>query len=136
MNNFRYKLAQFFYGRNGLDALGYAIIALSFLVLIVNMIFNTIWLTALSYAILVLMLFRFLSKNLTQRRKENAVFLKIWGSVKSFFKQGFRRLKDIRKYRYRKCPNCKVTMRLPIKRGKNTVVCPKCKTRVKVRVWL
>jgi hypothetical protein len=136
MNNLKIWLARFFYGRNGLDTLGYAAIALSIAVIAVNLFVGSIWLTLFGYLVTVLMLFRFLSKNLARRRRENEVFTRGFNRVKAFFKKQARRVKDIRTHRYRTCPGCGVTMRLPVKRGRNTVVCPRCGRRVKVRVWI
>lgn len=136
MNNFRYWLMRFLYGRNGLDTLGYAAMALSFAVFAANLFLNTIWLTLLGYLVVAWMLFRFLSRNLARRRRENEVFTRGFNRVKGFFRKLARRLKDMKTHRYRTCPGCRVTLRLPIRRGTNTVVCPKCGKRVKVRVWI
>ena len=62
MQNFIYKFQQFMYGRNGVDGLGIAILALS----VVARIFYGI----LGLILLILFVYRFLSKNLYQRRRE------------------------------------------------------------------
>jgi hypothetical protein len=136
MNQFRYRLAQFLYGRNGVDALGYATMALLFVVAAVNSFTHIIWLTALEFLLLGLMLYRVLSRDLTRRRGENARFLRLFNGVKGWFTRFFCRIRDIKTHRYRVCSGCKVTLRLPVKRGKHTVICPRCKRRVAVRVWL
>jgi hypothetical protein len=135
VNQFRYKLAQFFYGRNGMDHLGYATLVLYFLVAFADSFTRAVWLTALGFVIVLISIYRMLSKDLVRRRKENEAFLRIFNPVKAAVLKQFRRLRDVRTHRYRTCPHCKVTLRLPIKRGKNTVVCPRCKQRVTVRVW-
>ncbi len=135
MNQFRYKLAQFFYGRNGMDHLGYATMVLSLLLSFADSLTHVIWFSVLSLVIMLILIYRMLSKDLVRRRKENEAFLRIFNPVKASVLKQFRRLKDIKTHRYRTCPHCKVTLRLPIKRGKNTVVCPRCKQRVTVRVW-
>ena len=35
---------------------------------------------------------------------------------------------------YRRCPGCRVTLRLPKRKGKHTVVCPKCGRRFEVKI--
>lgn len=135
MNQFRYKLMQFMAGRNGVDPLGYATMALYFVVFMANSFINTIYLTAFGFLIVLIAFYRMLSKDIVRRRKENEVFLRLFNPVKAFVIRQARRVKDMRTHRYRTCPHCKVTLRLPIKRGKNTVVCPRCKQRVQVRVW-
>jgi hypothetical protein len=136
MNNWRYRLARFFYGRNGIDTLGYAAMILNFAVFAVNLFVGSIWLTLFGYLVLALMLFRFFSRNLARRRRENELFTRGFNRVKAFFRRQTRRAKDFKTHRYRTCPGCGVTMRLPIRRGRNTVVCPRCGRRVKVRVWI
>jgi hypothetical protein len=136
MNNLKYKLMQFMYGRNGVDSLGYAIMALYFVVFMVNSFINIIYLTVLGFMLVAYMFYRMFSKDLLRRRRENAWFMKKFNKVKAFFKQTARSLKEIKTHRYRKCPGCKVTLRLPRKIGKHTVVCPKCKHRFEVRVWM
>ena len=132
MNNFRYKLAQFMYGRNGIDMLGYALMALYFLVFAVNSFVHTIILTVLGFMVVAFMLYRMFSKDLLRRRRENAWFMRLFNGVKTKFKH----LKEFKTHRYHTCPGCKVNLRLPAKRGKHTVVCPKCKTRFAVRNWI
>lgn len=136
MNQFKYKLMQFMAGRNGVDPLGYATLALYFAVFAVNSFVHTIVLTILGYLIVLLTLYRMFSKDVLRRRRENAWFMGLFNRVKAFVQRTARRLKDIRTHRYRTCPHCKVTLRLPKKRGKNTVICPRCKQRIHVRVWI
>jgi uncharacterized paraquat-inducible protein A len=136
MNNLRYKLAQFMYGRNGVDKLGYAIMALYFIVFVANYFVNTIFLTALGFLFVVLMFYRIFSRDTVRRRSENERFMRVFNKSKSFLKQKVQRIKEFRTHRYRTCPGCKVTLRLPVKRGTHTVVCPRCKQRIRVRVWI
>lgn len=136
MNNFKYKLARFMYGRNGVDALTYAIMVLYFAVFAVNSFIGTIYLTILGFLVIILMFYRILSRDVARRRRENERFMRVFNRVKAWFRQTARRLKDARTHRYRTCPGCKVTLRLPVRRGKHFVVCPKCKKRFPVRVWL
>ena len=136
MNNLKYKLMQLMVGRNGNDPLGYATMALYFVVFAVNSFVNTIYLTVLGFLIILLMFYRMLSRDIARRRSENERFMRLFNKVKAFFKQTALRIKELKTHRYRTCPGCKVTLRLPVKRGKHTVVCPRCKRRVEVRVWM
>ena len=68
----------------------------------------------ISYGILFWYLFRFFSRNLEKRFRENRRYL----TRKS-------RLLD-RQNRYYRCPNCKQTVRVPRDRGKICIKCPKC----------
>ncbi len=128
-------LARFFYGRYGVDKLCYA-------TLIVSMIFSftssiiaakhfaaSAVLYVLSYALLIWMLFRMLSKNRQARYNENMKFVGIWKKIKKWFKLQKNRIKDIKTHRYFSCPNCKNNLRVPKGRGEITITCPVCKTK-------
>ena len=132
MNNFRLKLQQFsarflagvrhfMSGRYGMDKLNMAILwagvicsLLSAMIRVqpVNLIF---W--VLSYVLMILSIFRILSRNTYKRYQENRKFLQI-----------FDRLKD-RQHRYFDCPKCRQTVRVPRGKGKIAITCPRCKEK-------
>ena len=91
-------------------------------------------LSVLSLAAVAYLIFRMFSTNVPARRAENENFCLIFRAVGVFFKYNFRKIKEVGKARYRKCPHCSATIRLPIKRGKHTVCCPKCRERFDVRI--
>ncbi len=133
MYGWREKLYRFFYGRYGIDALGKALMLLYVVVAILNVLIGVLAsryiLYTVQWILLFVIIFRMLSRNIAARRKENDFYEKHFGkSVDMLFK----RIKEIRYKRYRKCPNCKAYSRLPIKRGKHTVKCPACHTQFKV----
>ena len=134
MNSFRQKLASFMYGRYGTDQLYYGLLAVYVLLLLLNMCFPSIlWNIPMSICI-VYAVFRVFSRNTWARRRENDVFLKFWRPLKTELVLLKDRCKDIRTARYRKCRHCKAIIKLPRKRGKHTVVCPRCKQRFSVRI--
>ena len=132
MNNFRLKLQQFsarflagvrhfMSGRYGMDKLNMAILwagvicsLLSAMIRVqpVNLIF---W--VLSYVLMILSIFRILSRNTYKRYQENRKFLQI-----------FDRLKD-RQHRYFDCPKCRQTVRVPRGKGKIAITCPRCREK-------
>lgn len=134
MEGFKQKLMKFMSGRYGMDQLYYAMLLLALGIMMVNMKVDNLILMVLSNGIILLMILRSFSRNISKRAGENGKFLKIWNPVKRNVRIFIRRIKEIRVYRYRKCPNCKKTLQLPIKRGKNTVKCPKCQEKFDVRV--
>ncbi|KNZ41101.1 hypothetical protein [Acetobacterium bakii] len=136
MKRFKEKLVEFMSGRYGMDQLYYAMLLLALGIMMVNMKVDNLILMILSDGIILLMILRSFSRNISKRARENGKFLKIWNPVKRNVRIFIRRIKEIRVYRYRKCPNCKKTLQLPIKRGKNTVKCPKCQEKFNVRVIL
>ena len=133
---FRERIWQFMQGRNGVDALYNFLIIICFLLIIVNffltgipkLIVSVIYLAVISWAF-----FRYLSKNLYKRRKENADFLRFIKKITAFFRLQRDRIRDRKTHVYRKCPECRAVLRLPKARGKHSVVCPRCRKRFEVK---
>ena len=137
---FREKLARFFYGRYGIDQLYYALFVLYFILwgvqLFVPLLPVRIGIYVLQAALLFWMTFRMLSKNVYKRRRENEAFMKVFRPVKNFFVLTKNRIRDVKGFRYRKCPHCKATLRLPKRKGEHSVICPRCKKRFTVKIKL
>ena len=137
---FRERMARFMYGRYGADKLGFFLLILNLIVIIVSLFFRgtvvytVLWLV--SMALLTLYIFRAFSRRIDRRRKENEAFIKITTKIKEFFVRQFNRVRYIKKYRYRKCKNCKTFLRLPVKKGRHTVKCPKCGGTFEINIVL
>lgn len=131
-----WKFTAFMYGRNGIDQLyigsGILIILLAFLQIFVQ---STL-LNILSLALIIWSLYRFFSKNIRARRAENQKFMQLVTWAQGKLNRPMRRVKDIKTHRYRTCPNCETTLRLPRKRGKHKVRCPRCKELVEVKILI
>jgi len=134
---FRDRLARFMWGRYGVDGLYYGLLVTYLLLWILQgfikidvarAIVSLAGLGALAF-----MIFRVFSRNIAARRKENERFMRFWTKVKNFFVLQKNKLRDIKGFTYKKCPACKITLRLPRKKGTHSVVCPKCKNRFEVK---
>ncbi len=134
MESLKNKLIRFMAGRYGIDQLYYAGLFLALGLMMVNMMVNSTILMVISNGLILLMVLRGFSRNISRRQMENEKFLKLWNPVKKEGRILFRRIKEIRTNRYRKCPHCKKILKLPIKRGKHMVKCPECKESFAVRV--
>ncbi len=135
--NFRYKLAQFFYGRYlsyGIDALTVILTVFSLIISIVNIFVGSILLYLFQTALLIYMIFRLLSKNIAKRQKENKVFADFFAEIKASKKLKERIKSERNTHVYKKCPHCKVVLRLPRKPGDHTVKCPRCGDSFKLKV--
>lgn len=137
---FREKLARFMQGRYGGDRLGSFILILNIIVIVTSWFFRGsaayYVLFGVSVALIALYIFRVFSRNREKRAKENAMFMKILTKTKEFFVRQFNRVRYIGKYRYRKCKNCKTFLRLPVKKGRHTVRCPKCGNSFDINIVL
>lgn len=127
-------LIRFMYGRYGVDSLYKFLIGLWFVLWFVNLFVGSYILSVLMLALFVYTFFRVLSKNHTKRRIENDKYCKIKYDIVEWFKYQRDRIKDIKVKRYRRCPGCKVALRLPIKKGTLIVVCPRCRKEFKVKI--
>ena len=134
----RERLSAFFYGRYGHDKFNTALLVLYVILAVVNVIarglFSVRIFFFLQWTVFFVVLFRALSRNIPARRKENEWFMKNFSGLIEWFKLLLKRIKDIKNKRYRRCPHCRATIRLPIKRGKHTVKCPSCHIDFKVRI--
>ena len=124
--NMRYRLQRFLWGRNGFDALANTVLIASMVVMLGSG-FIPIPLLSLSLYLaslvgLIYSYFRFFSRNLVKRRRENYKF-------KEFFRVRKLKWKERKSYRYFKCPRCKEWMRVPKGHGKIIVTCRACQFR-------
>lgn len=129
------KFNRFMYGRYGADQLYYALI-IAFLILSVlaNLLFFP--LALLADALVIWAFFRYFSKNIYKRREENRKWLSLWQKIKNSFTLLRDRFRDRKVCRYRKCKYCKAITRLPIKKGKHSVRCPRCGKSFGVHIWI
>lgn len=128
---FRDKFARFMYGRYGysagFDGFSKFLMWTAIIVLLVSGFVNSASRTAgtimyaLSVLILVYSYFRFFSKNLTARTKENYKYYEIINKIKGIFKKDPYNL-------YFKCPGCKKKVRVPRNKGKIEITCRNCNT--------
>lgn len=124
-------------GRNGVDALYNCQIILCLILIIINFFLKGIAsfiVSILYFALISWALFRYMSKNLYKRRKENADFLRLIKGFTGFFRLCRDRFRDRKTHVYRRCKNCKKVLRLPKKPGKHTVCCPCCSHRFGVYI--
>lgn len=131
----RESLSRFMMGRYGVDQFSFFLLGAYLVIAVVNMFVRTPIITILELLLLVYVFFRALSRNGYKRGAENTRFLMIWRAVTGWFRRTVTRIKEFRTKVYHKCPNCKATLRLPRRKGKHTVSCPKCHQDFQVKIW-
>lgn len=127
------KLNSFMKDKYGIDNLNMFLFELYFIIVIINIFINFFILTIMQIVIILIMFFRIFSKNKNKRIIEEKAFLKIKNCIKSYFIK----FKNKDKYHiYKKCPKCKIIIRLPLPYsiGIKYVTCPKCKNKFKTLV--
>ena len=111
-------LRRFMIGRYGPDPLGVALLIV-YLILIFFAPLTGLWIfRLLALAVLILCLFRMLSRNTARRYQENLKFLAFWNPIKSWFQKKKARFKDSKTHRYYKCPIAKVHCAFRVEKGK------------------
>ena len=126
-------LAQWMYGRNGMDQLNLALLWGYIGICLAGMILSAVtkWallsliLDVILWALFVLILFRTFSKNLSKRREENSRWLNWRWRLKSERQNARARHAD-KDHRYFTCKNCKTICRVPVGKGNIIITCPKC----------
>lgn len=107
------------YGRH--DRLNIALLVSGLVLCIIGMFVDLWWmdmiLTLGSYALLILSLVRFYSRNTYKRYQENHRFLMMVDQLKD------------RNNRYFTCPKCSQMVRVPRGKGKIAITCPKCREK-------
>lgn len=134
-NKYIDKVSKFMYGRYGPDELYYFLFKVYIFLLLVDLFVNFKVLVYLELVIVIIIMYRFFSKDIYKRREENRKFLKLKTKLTKPFKEFVNHLKD-KNYVYKKCRKCGTVLRLPIpdRYGIKHVKCPKCKKRLSVLV--
>lgn len=119
---------------NFIDSLNKFLIVITLILVVVTIFIRNFYLDIIKILLIVIILFRLLSKNKEARRKENNYYLKIKKIILKPFSNMIRNFKDRKKYVYRKCSKCHTTLKLPLpkKRGINHASCPNCHNRVTI----
>lgn len=123
-------LRKFMIGRYGVDQLSMLLLGISIILSVLSRFVDSRIINIVFLALAVISYYRIFSKDITRRRYENNELLKIWNPMKNKFNIWIKRIKDVRKYKRFKCPNCKQALRVPRGKGRIAITCPKCKTGV------
>lgn len=111
----RQKLINFMQGRYGSDELNICLIVLAAVFSLLSPLWSMF--SSLSMVCIIYALFRMLSKNIYQRRRENAVITPYISFIRA-------KIKNKGKSRIYLCNKCKRTLRVPRGKGKITINCP------------
>lgn len=121
MKRIRKFFSRFMEGRYGMDRLNMTLMWASVIITVGNLflpfILLRLLLTVLSFALMGIAVFRYLSRNTYRRYRENRRFLILLEQWKD------------KEHRYYSCPRCKQPVRVPRGKGKIAITCPKCKEK-------
>ena len=132
----RETLARLLYGRNGPDELYNALFLTEIILLVIGAILSVLGrvsapLSVVSFlfylaavGLLIWATFRFFSRNVPKRRRENEAWLRFKAKLSPKKKPALP--PDTPAHIFRACPKCRATLRLPRQAGKHKARCPRC----------
>ena len=129
MNKFKQSLQRFMYGRYGADQFGQFIFGVAFVVIILNMFFNSVIFYYGSLLLIIYGYYRAMSKNHSKRYSENMKFLGIKNQLLGKINREKRMFNEKKVNHIYSCPSCKQKIRVPKGKGKIEITCPKCHTK-------
>ena len=135
LERLKQAIVKFFWGRYGIDRMGYAIVIVSLVTAFISTLLAakffipSLLLQLCTYALLIWAMTRVLSKNKQARYRENIMYQNLMKLIKKWLKLQYSKLRDIRTHKYFACPKCGNHLRVPKGRGEIIITCPVCKTR-------
>lgn len=121
-----YKTRQWMQGRYGSDELNVALCYFSLAFLILSLFTPTKFLGILAIALMLWTCIRCFSKEIAARRSERDAYLRFTGRIQSWVRLQKDKWRDRKSYRYFRCEECKMVLRVPKGKGKIRVTCPHC----------
>lgn len=116
------------YGRNGVDALSWALVVLEVVLSLLSSFIHVRGVSQALYfvstALMFVVLLRIFSRDLARRQAENAKFL-TWWTPKANAIRGARARRADKAHKYVRC-SCGAYCRVPRGVGKIELTCPKC----------
>ena len=116
----------------GIDELYKFLLLVCFVLIVINTFISNNIIRLFEVLLIVIIFYRYMSKNIKLRKKENDKYLEIKDKIIKLFDYNKKKYKDRNTHMYKKCPKCKQKIRLPLKKGKHTVKCPNCGNRFDV----
>ena len=126
MNNLRDKFRRFMVGRYGMDELNRFLTTLTLVFVVLHLFVRSGIFFWLELAMIVLVYIRMFSRNTGKRFHENQRFLHYQFYVREYMSKLRYRLKENRRYKIFKCPNCGQKIRIPRGHGKIQIHCRSC----------
>ena len=120
------SIARFMQGRHGPDNLGMFTLIAGLVFSLLSSFTRIGLLSLIGFGLYVWTLFRMLSRNNEKRIAENRKYIELTSNWKTKARQFTKRLKNRRDYKYFKCPNCKVLLRLKRGCGEKDITCVRC----------
>ena len=119
------KIIRFFANRYGHDYFNYFLLVLYVLFIILSNIFDSLVLSTIALMLIIYSIYRSMSRNFYARSAENRKFMSLTRPIQQYYK-AFKNNRSDKTRKYYVCPKCQQVVRVPRKKGKIEITCPKC----------
>jgi membrane-bound ClpP family serine protease len=126
MQKMKEGFIRFMQGRHGTDNLGMCTLIVGLILSLVGSFTGAGVLSILGLVLYVITVFRMFSRNHEARMKENQKYIELTSGVSTKVRQFIKRMNNRKEYKYFKCPNCKVLLRLKRGCGEKDITCVRC----------
>lgn len=129
---FRQKIAQFMYGRRGMDEFSLFLLIATVVLILIGSLFGGILSSLFRLVEMVGLVYcyvRVFSRNIYKRQRENAWYLRKKKAVIRWFRSVKDRWQQRKEYKFFRCPSCRTLLRVPKNKGKLLLTCRKCGNR-------
>jgi hypothetical protein len=120
------SITRFMQGRHGADNLGMFTLLTGLVFSLLGSFTGISLFSLLGFALYVWTLFRMFSRNNEKRIAENRKYIELTSGWKTKSRQFAKRMKNRREYKYFKCPQCKVLLRMKRGSGEKDITCVRC----------
>ena len=133
LQRLRESLARFMIGRHGSDNLGMFTLLAGLACSLLGSFTGIGLFSLVGFASYVWTIFRMFSRNNDKRIAENRKYIELTSNWKLKSSQFVKRMKNSKDYKYFKCPNCKVLLRIKRGAGEKDITCVRCGHQFKQR---
>jgi hypothetical protein len=133
LQRLRESLARFMIGRHGPDNLGMFTLIGGLVCSLLGSFTGIGLFSLVGFASYVWTIFRMFSRNNDKRIAENRKYIELTSNWKLKSSQFMKRMKNSKDYKYFKCPNCKVLLRMKRGSGEKDITCIRCGHQFKAK---
>lgn len=126
----RERFNRFMAGRYGADQLTKFLVISSLVLIVASRFIRLALLQFGAFGLLIFAYYRMFSRKIGDRVEENQIYMIKRNKVVSKFNKTKNKAKGIKDYKYFKCNNCNQEIRVPRKKGKIKIICPRCKNEM------
>ena len=127
LQRLKMSLMNFMQGRHGADNLGMFTLLTGLACSLLGSFTGFGILSLLGTGLYFWTIFRMFSKNNDKRIEENRKYIELTSGWKLKSRQFVKRLKNSREYKYFRCPECKLLLRMKRGTGEKEITCNRCK---------